>query len=243
MTLKSLGEEAVSPVDKANLFNRYFHSVFNQGVFPPASPDNANNDNPHFNSIQISTSGVRDVLLGPDVTKAVGLDSLSPRVLRECADIHNFINPVNVYRDLGFMVTSDLTWKVHVDSVAKKASRSLGYIKRTCGFKAPVQAKKLLQLYLTMVRSKLEVGVLVWSSHRKENLMKIEGVQRSATRFILRSDIGYKYRLSACGLIPLSLRQEMLDLSFLFKCRQGFYSLDLCDFCSEYCPIRRTRRA
>ena len=104
-----------------------------------------------------------------------------------------------------------------------------------------MQVKKLL--YLTMVRSKLEVGVPVWSSHRKENLMKIEGVQRSATRFILRSDICYKYRLSACGLMPLFLRQEMLDLSFLFKCRQRFYSLDLSEFCSEYYPIRRTRRA
>ena len=120
------------------------------------------------------------------------------------------------------MVASDLTWKVHVDS--KKANRSLSYIKRTCA----VQAKKLL--YLTMVRSKLEVGVPVWSSHRKENLMKIEGVQRRATRFIPRSDIGYKNRLSACGLMPLSLRREMLDPSFLFKCRQGFYSLDLSDF-------------
>ena len=63
--------------------------MFNQGVFPPVSPDNAINDNLHFNSIQISTSGVRDVLLGPDVTKAVGPDSLSPRVLRECADIRS----------------------------------------------------------------------------------------------------------------------------------------------------------
>lgn len=87
MTLKGLGEEAVSPVDKANLFNRYFHSVFNQGVFPPVSPGNANNDNPRLNSNQISISEVRDVLLGLDVTKAVGPDSLSPRVLRECADI------------------------------------------------------------------------------------------------------------------------------------------------------------
>ena len=51
-----------------------------------------------------------------------------------------------------------------------------------------MQAKKLL--YLTMVRSKLEVGVPVWSSHHKKNLMKIEGVQRRVTRFILRSDIG-----------------------------------------------------
>lgn len=121
------------------------------------------------------------------------------------------------------MVASALTWKVHVDSTAKKANRSLGYIKCTCGFKAPVQAKKLL--YSTMVRSKLEVGVPVWSSHRKENLTKIEGVQRRATRFILRSDIGYKDRPGACGLMPLSLRREMLDLSFLSKCRQGFYSL------------------
>ena len=48
------------------------------------SPDNANNDNPHLNSIQISSSEVLDVLLGLDVTKAVGPDSLSPRVLREC---------------------------------------------------------------------------------------------------------------------------------------------------------------
>ena len=151
----------------------------------------------------------------------------------------NFINPVNVYRDLRFMVASDLTWKVHVDSIAKKANCSLGYIERTCGFKAPVQAKKLL--HLTIVRSKPEVGVPVWSSHRNENL--IEGVQRRATRFILRSDIGYKDRLSPCGLMPLSSRREMLDLSFLFNCRQGFFSLDISDFFSEYCPIRRTRRA
>ena len=93
------------------------------------------------------------------------------------------MNSVHVYRDLGFMVASDFTLKVHVDSIAKKANRSLGYIKRTCGLKAPLQAKKIL--YLTMVHSKLEVGVPVWSSHRKENLMKIEGVQLRATRFIL----------------------------------------------------------
>ena len=86
MTLKGLGEEAVSPIDKASLFNRYFHSVFNQGVFPRVSPDNANNDNPHLNSIQISISEVRVVRLDLDVTKAVGPDSLSPRVLRESAD-------------------------------------------------------------------------------------------------------------------------------------------------------------
>ena len=38
------------------------------------------------------------------------------------------MNSVHVYRDLGFMVASDFTLKVHVDSIAKKANRSLGYI-------------------------------------------------------------------------------------------------------------------
>ena len=60
--------------------------MFNQEVFPLVSPDNANNDNPHLNSIQISISEVRVVRLDLDVTKAVGPDSLSPRVLRESAD-------------------------------------------------------------------------------------------------------------------------------------------------------------
>ena len=43
--------------------------------------------------------------------------------------------------------------------------------------------------------------------------------------------------------MPLSLRREILDLSFLLKCRQAFYSLDLSHFCFEYCTIRSTRRA
>ena len=90
----------------------------------------------------------------------------------------NILNsPVDSYRDLGFTITKDLSWKVHIDSITKKANRSLGFIKRTCVFKAPMQAKKLL--YFSMVRSKLEVGGPVWSAFHKKNLIKIEGVQRT----------------------------------------------------------------
>ena len=68
--------------------------------------------------------------------------------------------------------------------------------------------------------AKLEVGVPVWSAFHKKNLIKIEGVQRRAARFIVRSDMDYKGRLASFSLLPLSLRREMLDIIFLFKCRR-----------------------
>ena len=148
------------------------------------------------------------------------------------------IGPVDSCRDLGFTVTKDLSWKVHIDSITEKANRSLGFIKRTRGFKAPMQAKKLL--YVSMVRSKLEVGVPVWSAFHK---IKIEGVQRRATRFIVRPNMDYKGRLVSCSLLPLSLRREMLDITFLFKCRQGLQALDPSDVANQFHPMRRTRRS
>ena len=61
-------------------------------------------------------------------------NSSKRKILRITSSLHprsypyymgdNLINSVNGYRDLGFMVASDLTWKVHVDSIAKKANRS-----------------------------------------------------------------------------------------------------------------------
>lgn len=85
-----------------------------------------------------------------------------------------------------------------------------------------------------MVRSKLGVGVPVWSVFHKKNLIEIEGVQHSAIRFIVRSDMDYKGRLVSCGLLPLSLRREILNL--LFKCRQGLHALDPCNFANEFDP-------
>ena len=64
-----------------------------------------------------------------------------------------------------------------------------------------------------MVRNKLGVGVPVWSVFHKKNLIEIEGVQHSATRFIVHSDMDYRDRPVSCGLLPLSLRQEMLDVT------------------------------
>ena len=52
-----------------------------------------------------------------------------------------------------------------------------------------------------------------------------------------------KGRLVSCGLLPLSLRREILDTTFLFKYRQGRHALDHSDFANEFHPMRRARRS
>ena len=80
-----------------------------------------------------------------------------------------------------------------------------------------------------MVRSHLEYGSVVWSVATKKNLMALEAVQRRATKYILGFPCGdtYKARLIKCNLQPLSYRRELLDLVFLYKCLNGYYSVKL----------------
>ena len=119
--------------------------------------------------------------------KILGISRSYNPVIRPYQMGNILIGPVDSYRDLGFTVTKDLSCKVRIDSITKKANRSLGLMNRACGFKAPMQAKKLV--YVSMVRRKLEVGIPVWCAFYTKNLIKIEGDQSRATRFIVGSDM------------------------------------------------------
>ena len=74
------------------------------------------------------------------------------------------LNGTTVYKqtstkDLGIIVTSEMSWSNHYKSIASKAYKSLGLIRRT--FKSnSVHAKKLL--YISLVRSKLTYCSQLW---------------------------------------------------------------------------------
>ena len=87
-----------------------------------------------------------------------------------------------------------------------------------------------------------KLGSLVWSAFHKKNLAKIE-FSLGPLRFIVRSDMDCKGRLFSCSLLPLSFRREILDITFLFKYRQGLHALDPSDFANEFHPMRRARRS
>ena len=86
-------------------------------------------------------------------------------------------------KDLGLLVSSDLKWGPHILKTVAKANKMLGLLKRSCFEITNTQVRRTL--YLTLVRSQLTYGCKVWCSSSRQLSLKIEGVQRRATLWIL----------------------------------------------------------
>jgi hypothetical protein len=132
-------------------------------------------------------------------------------------------------RDLGVIIDNRLGWNKHIQSIVAKSNRVLWLLKRALGYDAPPSVSK--QLYLSFVRSLTEYCPQVWGGTTKHNIMALERVQRSATRFILGfPDNDYRERLEELDLLPLTFRRELLDVCFLYKCLNSEYNVDIFDF-------------
>ena len=139
------------------------------------------------------------------------------------------IERVDSFKDLGIIIQSDLSWNSHINTIISKANRMSGLIKRTVGYQAPVNVKH--QLYVSLVRSNLEYGTQVWNGLTKTNRVKLERVQRATTRYILNfPSSSYSNRMSELNMLPLTLRRDMLDVKFFFKCLQDLNSLNVTDY-------------
>lgn len=110
----------------------------------------------------------------------------------------------------------------------------LGLIKRTC--KGMDDPKTLRTLYWSLVRSNLEYCLVVWYPYRKRNIDKLEGVQRRATKLILKSDDSFDIRLKKSNLMSLEKRRSLTDVTFLYKVLNGNIDINvsqIIDFYSE----------
>ena len=68
---------------------------------------------------------------------------------------------MDTYKIFGFLLSSHLTWNVHIEYIVKKANKRL-YALRTLK-KAGVQPSDLVGIYRALIRSVLEYAVPVWS--------------------------------------------------------------------------------
>ena len=64
------------------------------------------------------------------------------------------LDHIDVEKDLGVLVSHDLSWNNHVDLISSKAQRMLNLLYRTCKDITDISTKKLL--YIAWVRSRLE---------------------------------------------------------------------------------------
>ena len=92
-----------------------------------------------------------------------------------------FLESVDSAKYLGVNITQDLNWNHHINEITGKANRTLGFVKRNV--KTKNEAVKELA-YKTLVRPQVEYASSVWNPHTKQNISKIEMVQRRAARWV-----------------------------------------------------------
>ena len=70
----------------------------------------------------------------------------------------------------------------------------------------------------------------IWAPQSIELIVKLELIQRRATKFILKlpysSNISYKSRLQTLNLIPICYWHELLDLTLFFKLTHGLVNVN-----------------
>ena len=85
------------------------------------------------------------------------------------------------FTQLGLSLSSNLTWKTHIHSLAKHASQKLGFLARARGF---FSSSHLLSIYKSQIRPSLEYCSHVWGGAPKSTLCLLDKVQSKAIRLI-----------------------------------------------------------
>ena len=138
-------------------------------------------------------------------------------------------------RDLGVLISDDLSWSAHYDLLCSRAYKILGLLRRVFNNVFAIAAKK--HLYISLVRSQLTYCSVVWRPHLIKDITTLEKIQRRASKYIL-SDFSsdYKSRLTSLNMLPSMMQLELYDiLSFIKSLKypsESFNILDFVSFCS-----------
>jgi len=124
---------------------------------------------------------------------------------------------------LGIEFSEGLKWSTHISKITKKASSTVGFLCRNLSH-CPTACRR--NAYLSLVRSVIEYGAIVWDPHLQQDIDRLDRVQRQGVRFITGD---YKSRTPGCvtqmmlnqNLPSLQERRKHLRLAFLFKVVKG----------------------
>ena len=129
------------------------------------------------------------------------------------------------HKYLGVTISTDLRWNQHVDNIKKRASRTLGVVRRTltsCSQEVKARA------YLALVRPGLEYASAAWNPHTQSNVKILEQVQRRAARVACRD---YSRHTSATGLVQrlgwptLEERRHLNQLVMYYKIQHSLVAI------------------
>ena len=82
---------------------------------------------------------------------------------------------------LGIWIDKNLSWKIHIDNVATKLSKTVDFIAKLRHF---FPQHNLLDIYHALILPYLSYGLIVWGQASKTHLTKILSLQKKVLRFI-----------------------------------------------------------
>ena len=130
---------------------------------------------------------------------------------------------------LGLSLSSNLTWKTHIHSLAKHASQKLGFLARARGL---FSSSHLLSTYKSQIRPYLEYCSHVWGGAPRSTLCLLDKVQSKAIRLINNPNL-------AKSLQRLSHRRLVGDLSIFYRYFHGHCFQEIRDIIPV--PLRHVR--
>ena len=133
------------------------------------------------------------------------------------------------FTQLGLSLSSNLTWKTHIHSLAKHASQKLGFLARACGF---FPSSHLLTIYKSQIHPALKYCSHIWGGAPKSTLCLLDKVQSKAIRLINNPNFTKSLQL-------LSHRRLVGDLSISYKYFHGHCSQEIREIIPV--PLRHVR--
>ena len=121
------------------------------------------------------------------------------------------ISDMVCHRDLGVIMSKDLSWSNHYDYISAKAYKTLGLIR--CSFHHTSSIPTKRALYMSIIRPQILYGSQIWHPHLIKDITKTENIQRRASKFILNDFLSdYKSCLPSLHILPLMLSMELNDI-------------------------------
>lgn len=124
-------------------------------------------------------------------------------------------------KDLGVYVDNKLNFEEHIDQKIKKGNQIMGIIRRSFRH---LNKRIFKKLFTSMVRPHIEYAAPTWNPHQKQDIRRLESVQRRGTKQVPDlKNMSYKERLQALDLPTLAYRRMRGDLIETYKIVNGKY--------------------
>ena len=136
---------------------------------------------------------------------------------------NTFLKNVSNNLYLRTIFSSDLKWKDHINKISKIATSTIGFLQRNLE-NCPKSCKRMA--YLSLVRSVLEYGAVLWDPYQQGDINTFVQVQRRALRFIsgdfkTRTPVFITNLQRKLKLPSLQDRRKALRLTLMYKLVKG----------------------